>query len=102
MKTTESPVQRACIDYLHIRGHKPIRVNNGAVKIGKRYIRFTDTPGVADIIGSTSKGRALAVETKGSNGKQSEEQKIFESDWIARGGLYVLARGIDDLKEAGL
>lgn len=52
--------------------------------------------GVADIVGVT-KGRALAIEVKAEDGRQSEAQKNFASRWRDAGGLYILARSTDDV-----
>ena len=103
MKTTESDVLRSCLDYLRIKSHLVARINSGAFKTESgNYVRSTDISGISDIIGIAFDGRALAVECKSDTGRLSRQQEIFKAAWIARGGLYVLARGIDDLKEAGL
>jgi len=99
----EKDVLRGCLDYLRIRHHLVARINNGAFETkGGGWIRCTDVPGIADIIGVTFDGRALAVECKSNKGRLSKAQEIFRAAWIARGGLYVLARSVDDLQEAGL
>ena len=99
----EALVLGACIDYLRLRGHFVIRVNGGAFETNRGgYVRCVDIPGVADLIGLTFDGKPLAVEVKSSTGKQSEAQKMFEKNWIYRHGVYVLARCIEDLQEAGL
>lgn len=54
-------------------------------------------PGAADIVGETSKGRALAVEVKTGSGKLSDEQKKWRDAFASRGGLYIEARCIDDV-----
>ena len=103
MKTLESAVLRSCVEYLRLHGHFVIRINGGAFRTDKgHYVRCTDTPGVADIIGLTWDGKPLAVECKSSTGKQSKEQKLFEKNWVYRHGVYVLARSVEDLQEAGL
>jgi len=103
MKTPESAVLRACLDYLRLRGHFVFRVNGGAFETARGgYVRCTDISGVADIIGVTKNGKALAVECKSKTGKQAATQKAFETAWTERGGVYVLARSIDDLQANGL
>ena len=57
---------------------------------------------MSDIIGVTKDSKALAVECKAANGRLRDAQKIFEAAWERCGGMHVLARGIEDLKEAGL
>ena len=103
MKTPESAVLRACLDYLRLRGHFVFRVNNGACKTERGgFVRFTDILGLPDIIGILPDGRFLGVECKSKTGKQTDWQKIFEKDTTERGGVYVLARSVEDLQEAGL
>ena len=99
----ESAVLRSCLAYLRLRGHFVIRVNGGAFRTERGgYVRCTDTPGCADIPGAARDGKPLAVECRSARGKQSPEQKQFQAGWEERGGLYVIARGIDNLQEAGL
>jgi len=99
----ESFILRACLDYLRLHGHFVFRVNNGAFETKRGgFVRCTDISGVADIIGVTKYGLALAVECKSDKGKQTAMQKAFETNWTNCGGLYVLARSIGDLQEAGL
>jgi len=103
MKTPESAVLRACLDYLRIRGHLVARINNGVFKTERgRYVKSTDIPGASDIMGITIDGKGLAVECKSEKGRLSKSQEIFKAAWIARGGIYVLARGIEDLQANGL
>lgn len=103
MKTPESFVVKGCLDYLRARGHLVARINNGAFETKRGgWVRCTDIPGITDIMGATREGRALAVECKSLKGKLSKSQEIFRAAWIARGGVYVLAKSIEDLEEAGL
>jgi hypothetical protein len=103
MKTPESAVLRACLDYLRFRGHFVFRVNGGAFETKRGgFVRCTDISGVADIIGVTRNGKALAVECKSEKGKRAATQKAFEYYWTGNDGVYVLARGVEDLQGAGL
>ena len=101
VKIREADVLRSCLEYLRLRGHFVWRENTGQATAGGRRIRF-GILGCADIIGIAKNGKFIAVECKSSTGRQSEEQKKFEHDCVSNGGLYVLARSVDDLKEAGL
>jgi hypothetical protein len=99
----EREVLRSCLEYLRLRGHFVLRVNGGGFRTeGGGYVRCTDTPGCADILGITREGEPLAAECKSGGGKQSPAQRRFQAEWEERGGLYVLARSSDDLQEAGL
>lgn len=51
-----------------------------------------------DFLGK-SRGRALAIEVKRATGRQSPEQAAFQKAWEARGGLYILARSVEDVLE---
>jgi hypothetical protein len=103
MKAPETQVLKACLDYLRIKGHLAYRINNGAFQTKNGgYVRCTDTPGVPDILGFTIDGRGLAVEVKSDKGKLSKAQETQKAAIIERGGLYVLARRIEDLISAGL
>ena len=55
-------------------------------------------PGTPDLLGVWN-GRALAIEVKNAKGKQRPEQIAFQKAWEARGGLYILARSVDDVTQ---
>jgi len=86
-----------------------LRVNNGAVKIGNRFVRFTDAEGVADILGYLP-GRLFApparhpvfcaVECKFGAGRLSKSQKAFLANVRADGGFAWCARSVSELDEA--
>lgn len=62
-----------------------------------RPIKF-GLEGSADIIGS-SKGKPLAIEVKKQvTGRQSEQQGRFETAWTKAGGLYILAKSVEDAR----
>lgn len=52
-------------------------------------------PGAGDACGHR-RGRALQIETKTLTGRQREAQKKFETAWVKRGGVYILARSADE------
>jgi hypothetical protein len=103
MKTPESAVLRSCLAYLRFQHHQVARINcGGGVDKNGRPIRGTDINGVSDIMGITVDGRPLCVECKSDTGRLSREQEIWKAGWIARGGVYVLARSVEDLQKNGL
>lgn len=53
--------------------------------------------GSADILGVAPGGRSLAVECKTGSGRQHGRQPDFQRAFVARGGLYILARSADDV-----
>lgn len=52
-------------------------------------------PGGSDFVG-TYKGRALYVEIKTPTGRQSPEQKTFQSKVERHGAIYRILRSVDD------
>lgn len=76
------------------------RQNTGAATLNGRLVRF-GTPGAADIQGILRPaGRFLAIECKSATGKQREEQAKWQRMVEEHGGLYVLARSLEDVDAA--
>lgn len=95
----ESAIVSACIKWLYWHGCFVWRHNTGMLRDAEnRPIRF-GLKGSADIIGMTPKGRFLAVECKAGKKDLTEDQLGFKSKVLSRGGLYLLARGTDDLEQ---
>ena len=73
------------------------RNNTGSVKTQDgRFVTF-GLNGSADIIGLLRGGRFLAIEVKSEIGRQSEQQKNFQKMIESFGGLYILARCVEDV-----
>jgi len=53
--------------------------------------------GLCDLI-AIKNGMVVFIEVKAENGKQSDEQKVFEAKINSAGGTYILARSIDDVE----
>lgn len=53
-------------------------------------------PGTPDLLGVWD-GKALAIEVKNAKGRQRPEQVAFQKAWQARGGVYILARSVEDV-----
>jgi len=53
--------------------------------------------GVGDILGVLPDGRHLEVEVKTAKGKQSPDQAIHAKRVTGLGGVYILARGVEDV-----
>lgn len=73
----------------------PVMVNRrnvGAIKRGKRYVKF-GVKGEADVQG-LYKGLMWAVEFKLPGERQSEEQAAWEKLFRSHGGLFKLAFGV--------
>lgn len=78
------------------------RANVGVARIGGprraggRVVRF-GLPGQADLTGILPGGVRLEIEVKGPDGRQTAEQHAFQQVIERFGGVYVLARSVDDV-----
>ena len=95
----EKDIQRGILDYLTMKGIFHWRNNTGSFsseyKGKSRFISF-GAPGSPDII-AVRNGTCYGIEVKRPKGVQSESQKEFERAFTKAGGVYVLARSIDDV-----
>jgi Holliday junction resolvase len=84
--TPENIVKRQVRRYLEIRGwfNFPLTAGLGCY------------PGVCDRI-AVKNGRVLFIEVKSPAGNQSLLQKRFQACIEASGGIYILARSVEDL-----
>lgn len=87
---------RQIIKYCNLNGHFAFRASNTPAGTRRSNVQ---TKGVADILGCTKDGLALAIEVKIGDDKQSEEQKVFEKEYKKRGGVYIVARKLEDITE---
>lgn len=73
------------------------RSNTGAFKDATgRLVRY-GLPGSADITGIMRRGgRRLEIEVKTATGKQSPQQVLFQRMVEGWGGVYILARSVDE------
>jgi len=55
-------------------------------------------PGIADLY-AVKGGRSIWVEVKTPAGRQSEVQREFQRQVEEHGGVYVLARSVEDVEE---
>ncbi len=62
-----------------------------------RWVAF-GLKGSADILGIVRGGRFLAIETKTPEGRLRPEQRAFRAMIESLGGIYVLARSVDDAR----
>jgi hypothetical protein len=108
--TPEGYVLDAVMDYLAANHIFAFRMQVGAAKIDKRFVRF-GVPGCADILAfpircgcpewcpkCDNHQRVVWIECKAPNGKQSALQKSFQEQVEAQGHRYILARSISDLE----
>jgi hypothetical protein len=105
--TPESHVVSSCLALLELLRIPAWRNNTGAVKTGKRFIRF-GKKGSSDILGiiPDGTGRFLAVECKAGKNRPTIEQQAFIAGVNEAGGLGVVVYSADELhdelKQAGV
>ena len=75
------------------------RANCGVARVGTRVVRF-GLPGQADLTGILPGGLRLEIEVKSAAGRQSRRQEAFQRMIEQLGGVYVLARSVQDVREA--
>ena len=96
--TLERDIQLAIIKYLStLRWLRFWRQNTGVATFGNRRVRF-GLVGQADISGILPDGRRLEIEVKSEKGKQTREQAWFQAVINKHGGLYILARSVEEVK----
>ena len=97
-----TPEKRLQNEILRHFGTKPWlriwRQNAGVARMGPRTVRF-GVPGQADLTGILSDGIRLEIECKSADGKQSLDQQRYQQMIEKFGGLYVLARSVEDVEE---
>lgn len=72
------------------------RSNSGAATRGDRLIRFGKI-GQPDVMAILPGGRFLGVEVKSDRGKQTVEQRAFQTAVELAGGTYIVARELADV-----
>lgn len=75
------------------------RANTGAATLHGHHVRF-GIPGQADLTGMLPGGRRLEIEVKSATGRQTVDQVNFQKMIEKFGGLYILARSVEDVDAA--
>lgn len=104
MTTPEKRVQNSVVAAFGTRNDMRLwRANAGVASYGygknKRKVRY-GVPGQADLTGILSDGRRLEIETKSAKGTLSDEQKNYRAIIERFGGLYIVARSVQDVTDA--
>lgn len=105
--SNEIGIQSAVIDYLSLKKHFFMRINNipvSEIRNGKRIFRKMpkgSMKGVPDLLVITDGGFAVFLEIKDKS-KQSPDQKEFQELCIYKGCEYHINKSVDQLKEIGL
>ena len=96
---TATQMQNLCINKIVALGGVAWRNNSGALKIGKRLVRFGKV-GSGDVIGFIPpNARFVSIETKTENDDPSAEQLEFMYRVRAAGGIAFIAESIRDVDE---
>lgn len=99
----ESAIQKTILEYLAVKNIMHWRNNTGGTRIGannhsKGYFMQWGSPGSPDILCILKpSGRFCGIEVKSTTGKQSDLQKKWQQRCEENGGLYILARSLDDV-----
>jgi len=96
----EADIQKRILAFLRREGVFHWRQNVGGFQDRTgRWVSF-GVLGLADIIGiEPGTGRFLAIEVKRRGEGQTARQRRFQERVEAAGGLYILARSVDDVRE---
>ncbi len=104
-KVLEKIVLTQVLQYLRLKKYLCYRMNTGAALFDspssngkRRFVRFGEK-GMADVLAFTKGGSVIWIECKGTYGKQSEHQKSFQKEVESFGHIYVLSRGLNDIKD---
>lgn len=95
LKENEKSVQKAWIDFWSGYGAVVVKVNNVGIKKPDGSYIPSRQKGISDLI-ILYKGVPIFAEIKGSDGRVSEEQKLFLEGVKRANGVALVARSIDD------
>lgn len=102
VRNNDRPEAAALVEVLQaLSAHSAVawceRMNSGAVRIGKRFVRF-GWKGCPDVLGQLNDGRLLGVEVKAAKGKLRPEQTVFLERIRRAGGVAFMARDCRDVE----
>jgi hypothetical protein len=95
----ERAVQKAIALWLRAKGALVAITDAGAAYRAGAFFGDALPAGWPDITGLLPGGRFIGVECKAPGGLQSEMQKHIQQAIRLRGGIYVLARSIEDVEK---
>jgi hypothetical protein len=105
--TPEGTIKRQICDYLALRHWEVIHLSTTAVPDGKGGFRTNARGrGNPDLLafkrGMNGLIVVMAIEVKSAAGRLSDNQKEFKARWEREGGLFIVARSIEDIQREGL
>ena len=102
MVVKEKDIKRNILAALKLWGVDVWPVFTGGIpcRAGAHGIIMRPNPaaGMPDIVGVLPNGLFLGIEVKTATGRQSDAQKAFQSAVEDNGGVYILARSVDDVR----
>lgn len=104
MNQTEKQIENQILFWLRAQGIYSWKNQSvGIFDAKKQVFRKSKNPwhinGVADILG-VIEGRFLSIEVKSKKGVHSDSQKTFAENVGKNGGIYILARSVEDVQSA--
>lgn len=103
-KIAEKDIQKAILQYLRVRGFLCKRNNAGKAFSeykGKTRMFTVGESGWPDIEGVTKDGRYFGIEVKSRTGILSDSQLTIGGQIIKNGGVWFVARSVDEVIEKG-
>lgn len=99
-KLTEAQIEQACLQFLHYSKWYCVKIKDQVQCRDGKYLkpRPFEVRGVADIF-AIKDGISLWIEVKTKTGVQSAHQKTFQKNIEMNGGVYLLVKSLDELKE---
>lgn len=97
-KSPEHDIQTAIFQYLSLKKIFCWRNNTGAIKTQHGFLRF-GAVGSPDIF-AVREGKIYGIEVKSEAGKLSPGQQDWGERFSSSGGVYIVARSIDDVAKS--
>lgn len=98
-RVSEADIQRQILETLAWRHVFHYRTNSGAFRNAQGHLFRFGASGAPDIVAVVN-GRYVGIEVKASGGKLRDSQDEFRKNLMAAGGLYVVARSMEDVDAA--
>ena len=99
----EKDIQKGILEYLSYRKGFFWRNNSGGFRDIKNHFYRFGLKGSPDILGIIPPdGRLVAIEVKSATGQMTDDQRWFQEQVEKHGGVYVLARSVQDVIERNL
>ena len=89
MPVKESEIQAQIRDYLRWKGWFCVKIHQS----------LGSYRGIADLY-ALKDGRSVWIEVKTPAGRLSKYQEKFRDDILSHGGIYIVARSVDDVEQA--